>query len=193
MSLPEKLKHELKSVAAVTLFFGLWIGVLILLKTLVLQEYQLGFSGWSKVVVGALILGKVVILLEHVSLGSWIRSRPAWVDVILRTGLYSLGVCAVTLVEHGLSERTEHGGFIAALRAELYDAKFPHVLVNTICLSGALLAYNILAVIRNDLGHGRLLRMFLAPQSNVGHGDREAKDPGRPSSTSRSTKDSPSS
>jgi hypothetical protein len=45
MSLAAKLKHELKAVAVATLFFGTWISALILLKTLVLEEYQIGFSG----------------------------------------------------------------------------------------------------------------------------------------------------
>ena len=56
-----KLKHELKAVAGAMLFFGVWIGALILIKTLVLAEYHVGFSGWSKILVGALILSKVVL------------------------------------------------------------------------------------------------------------------------------------
>jgi hypothetical protein len=163
MSLPARLKHELKAVGMATLFFGAWISALILLKTLVLDEYQIGFSGWSRALVGALILAKVVLVLEHVSLGAWVRSRPAWVDMVLRTALYSLGVAAVTLIEHGLKGRGEHGGVTGALIAAAREAKFPHVLVNTICLSGALLVYNGLSIVRRRLGEGGLSRMFLEP------------------------------
>ena len=163
-----------------TLFFGAWIGALILLKTLVLEEYQLGFSGWSKVIAGALILGKVSLILEHVSLGAWVRQRPAWVDVLLRTALYSLGVAAVMLIEHGFKGRHEHGGFTGAVFAEVREAKFPHVLVNTICLSAALLVYNARSVLRRHLGKGGLRRMFWQPLPQAPEGEfRIATDQGQ--------------
>jgi len=163
MSVPQKLKNELKAVFMAMLFFGAWIGPLILLKTLILDEYHIGFAGWSKVLVGALILAKVVLVLEHVSFGAWVRARPAWVDVLLRTVLYSAGVAVVLVLEHSLEERQEDGGFVRAVTEGFREAKVPHVLVNTISLSGALLVYNALAVVRRHLGEGGLRRVFLAP------------------------------
>lgn len=63
MSAAEKLKHELKAVGSATLFFGVWIGGLILIKNLVLEEYQIETVALSKAVVGVLILAKVVLIL----------------------------------------------------------------------------------------------------------------------------------
>ncbi len=163
MSLSAKLKRELKALAVATLFFGAWIGGLILLKTLVLEEYDIGFSGWSKALAGALILGKVALIFEHASLGAWGRGRPGWVDVLLRTALYSAGVAAVMVIEHGVKGRHEHGGFVGALNAIAHESEFPHILASTICLSGALLVYNILSVIRRHLGSGGLLRLLMKP------------------------------
>jgi hypothetical protein len=127
MGLPAKLQHELRAVISATLFFGVWIGALMLLKTLVLDEYHIGFSGWSKAVLGALVLAKVVLILEHVPLGAWVRARPAWVDVALRTALYAAGTLLVLVIEHGLHGRREHGGFLAAVAALPGETTFPHV------------------------------------------------------------------
>ena len=44
-----------------------------------------------------------------------------------------------------------------------HHAQGPHVLANTICLSGALLVYNMLSVIEKNLGKGRLIQLFLSP------------------------------
>jgi hypothetical protein len=161
MNLAAKLKHELKAVALATLFFGAWIGALILLKTLVLEEYAVSFTGWSKVLAGALILGKVALILENVPLGTRVQSAPAGVDVVLRTVLYSAGVFLVLVLEHGLRECQEQGGFIAAITEGFRQAKFPHVLANTLCLSGALLVYNLLTLVRRHLGAGGLARLLL--------------------------------
>ena len=161
MAFAAKLKHELKAVGIATLYFGLWLGVLLVIKSLVLAEYRIAFHHWSLALVGALLLSKVVLVLEHVPLGSWVGTQPPWVEVALRTILYAAGVGVVLTLEKSFEGRHEHGGFVAALTAGLREEDFHHVLANTICLSGALLGYNMLAVIRQHLGEGGLLRLFL--------------------------------
>jgi hypothetical protein len=163
MSLQQKLKHELKAVGVAALYFGSWIAALVVLKQLVLAEYQIAFHGLSLALVGALVLSKVVLILEHVSLGAWIRTQPAWVDVVLRTALYSFGVAVVLVLEKGFEARHEHGGFGPAVAALLQKRDIHHVWVNTICLSGALFGYNLLSVVRRHLGEKGLRRMFLSP------------------------------
>ncbi|MFN0066375.1 MAG: hypothetical protein ACKVYV_01950 [Limisphaerales bacterium] len=163
MSLKQKLKHEIKAVGLAMLYFGLWIGALLLLKQLVLAEYRIAFHHLSLALVGALILSKVVLILEHVPLGAWVRTQPAWLDVLLRTALYSLGVAVVLVLEKGFEARHEHGGFGAAVAASFQKADIHHVWASTLALSGALLGYNVLSVIRRHLGGGGLLRLFLSP------------------------------
>lgn len=163
LSLQQKLRDEIKAVALVTLYFAIWIGTLMLLKTLVLAEYRIAFHGWSLALVGALILAKVVLVLEHVPLGVWVRNRPALVDVVSRTALYALGLLVVLLLEKAFDGRHEHGGFVPSLLAVFQHAEVHHVWVNTICLAGALLGYNVLSLIRRRLGEGGLFRMFLSP------------------------------
>ena len=163
MSLVQKLKDEIRKVALTTLYFATWIGMLMVLKVLVLEEYRIEFGAWSIDLVGALVLAKVVLVLEHVPLGAWIRTRPAWVDVILRTALYAMGVFLVLLLEKAFEGRHEHGGFGPSLMSVFQHADMPHVWANTICLSGALLGYNLLSVVRRHLGDGGLTRLFLSP------------------------------
>ena len=163
MSLPARLRHELRAVALATLFFATWLAAFILLKKLILLEYRVDFSGFSKALIGALILSKVVLILEHVPLGAWVLARPAWVDLLLRTFPYSAGAAAVLAIEHGLRERHEHGGFVSAISAGIRVESQAHLLANTLCVAGALLAYNTLSIIRRHLGTGALSRIFLSP------------------------------
>lgn len=163
MGTREKLLHELRAIGLAMLYFGVWLAALIVLKQLILAEYRIEFSGMSKAVIGALVLSKVVLVLEHVSLGAWVRSRPAWLDVLLRTVLYALGVLVVLLLEKGFEGRHEYGGFGPSLEAVFRHADVYHVWVNAICVSGALLVYNVLSVFRRHLGGGSLVRLFLVP------------------------------
>jgi len=163
MSAGAKLKEELRKLALAMLYFASWIGGLVLLKSLILAEYDIEFRQWSAILVGSLVLAKVVLILEHVPLGAWTRNRPAYVDLIARTLLYSLGVFVVLLLEKSFEGRQEAGGFGAALAGLFRDADMPHVWANTICLSGALFGYNALAIVRRYLGEGGLVRLFLSP------------------------------
>ena len=115
MSWKQKLLHEFRAVSLAALFFGLWLAVLMIIKQLILAEYQIEFSGLTKAIIGALILSKVVLVLERVSLGEWVRRQPAWVDILLRTAVYALGVVAVLMLEKGFDGREEYGGFLAAV------------------------------------------------------------------------------
>ena len=91
--------------------------------------------------------------------------RPAWVDVVLRTAMYSLGVAVVLVLEKGFEGRHEHGGFGPALRFLFQEADVYHVWANTLCLSGALLVYNALSVVQRHLGKGSLIRIFMSPMT----------------------------
>lgn len=163
MTAMEKLRHEVTAMVVLMLYFGLWLGALMLVKTLVLAEYRIAFYGFSMALVGALILSKVVLILEHVPLGKWVTRRPAWVDVVARTALYAFGVFVVVVLEKAFEGRHEHGGLGASLTAQFAQADVFHIWLNTMCLSAALLSYNVLTVVRRRLGEGALLRMFLEP------------------------------
>jgi hypothetical protein len=162
MRIHQRLVNEIKAVVIASIYFGCWIAGLLLIKYLVLAEYQIAFTGWSMVLVGALILSKVVLVLEHVSLGAWVRSQPAWIDVLLRTILYSLGVALVLMVEKGIENRHVYGGFVQALQQLVHHENVHHVWANTVCISGALLGYNMLSVIQRKLGKGVLKRIFFS-------------------------------
>jgi hypothetical protein len=163
MSFLQKLTIEIRLVLLTTLYFAVWLGMLMLLKTLVLDEYEIAFHGYSLALLGALVLAKVVLILDHVTLGAWVRASPAWVDVLLRTALYGLGVTVVLLVEKAFEGRHEHGGFGASLRAVVDHAELPHVWATTLVMCGALFSYNCLSVFNRHLGKGGLARMLMSP------------------------------
>jgi hypothetical protein len=163
MSILQKLKEEVVSVTALTVYFGCWLGVLVLLKYLVLAQYQINPGNLTVAFVGAVVLAKVVLVLEHFQIGKRVRKLPAWVDVALRTVLYSFVVFLVLVIERSFEGLHQYGSFAASLTALFRQTSAIHVWTNTICLSAALLSYNMLSVVRKHLGKGALLKMFLVP------------------------------
>jgi hypothetical protein len=168
MSIQQKLKHELKAVILVTLFFVVWLGFFMALKVIVLGEYDIQFGGISKVLIGALILAKVVLILEHVSLGAWLRNKPMVLDVILSTSLYAVSTLVVMLFEKAFESRHEQGGFGSALTNVFQQRDMPHFMANFLCVSVALLFYNLRSSLNLHPGTGGLERVFLSlPRQNA--------------------------
>lgn len=163
MSVLTGLKEEARAVLLYTLCFGVWFSGFMLIKTLILAEYEIEFRGVSAAVVAALILAKVVLLLEHVSLGPWIERQAAWVDVAVRTVVYGAGVVVVLLLEKAFELRHDTEGVVEAVVAALHHEDVPHVLANALCVTGALLAFNTVSVVRRKCGEGFLWRLFTAP------------------------------
>jgi hypothetical protein len=164
MSTAEKIKHEITAVLLAALYFAIWFGALLVNKSLILAEYHIAFTGFSKALIGALILSKVVLIMEHVPLGSWVRSQPAWIDVFLRTALYSLGVLAVLILEKGFEGRHEHGSFGGAVEAAFRGIDAPHVWSTLIYVTGALLVWNAGDLVNQHLGKWGFAKLFLAPR-----------------------------
>ena len=159
----EKILNEIKVIALLALYFGSWLAGMMLIKYLVLAEYHIKINDISMVFLGALILSKAVLILEHVPLGNWVINQPAWLEVMLRTLLYILGVFVILLLEKAFEGRHEYQSFIASLQSVFEHADIYHVWLNFICVSGALLFYNILSVIHRNLGTKGIIKMFITP------------------------------
>lgn len=165
MHIPEKLKHEIKALSLAMLYFWVWFVFLILIKSLILAEYNLHAVHLSAALIAALILGKVVLILEHVPMPGKLSRAPVWVDMLLRTALYTAGVFLIMLLEKAVENLKEHDSFPEAFSAIFSSVAINHVMANTLCVIGALLTYNSIMVVREQLGPGRLFRIFSEPRS----------------------------
>jgi signal transduction histidine kinase len=161
----QRLKKEIEAVALTTLYFLVWLGALVLIKKLILDQYQIQFRGVTVALFGALVIAKVVLVLEYVPLGRWISRHAVLVDIVLRTLLYTLGVAIVMLLEKAFEVRHEAGGFGAALVHVFDHRDVAHVWANVIGVGGALLVFNVLSVLRRQVAGRKLVPFFLKPPS----------------------------
>lgn len=70
MGMLSKVKQEAKEVGVGTLYFLIWFGIILTLKKLMLEAYPIEFYGFSTAVVGALIVAKVVVVLDKTQAGT---------------------------------------------------------------------------------------------------------------------------
>lgn len=164
----KRVGKEIKSILLVTLYFAIWFGVLIVLKKLILIDYNIQFSGISTALIGALIMAKVVLIMEYIELGQWVKKQPAMVDVLLRTLLYTLGVLVVLLLEKGFESRKETGGFSDAMVQVFQHRDIYKVWAATIVIGISLFWYNLFAVLTQYYNHHELGKiLFKTPLQEI--------------------------
>ena len=95
----KKLLDEIKSIARISSYFAIVFLLMMVMKKLYLEDYDIAFSGISQALIGALIMAKVIILVDLISFGEWLKRLPTIYDVVFRTIIYTLGVVIVIVLE----------------------------------------------------------------------------------------------
>lgn len=156
----QKVVHEIKEILNVTLYFAVWLGILMLLKKLLLADYNIEFKGVSIVLISSLIIAKVVLLMDLIPLGMGIKKHPVYVDVIVRTLWYTFGVLIVSLLEKAFESRNENGGFSEALQAIFQHRDIYKVWANTLVVGLSIFWFQVWRSIKSYLKNGELVNLF---------------------------------
>jgi hypothetical protein len=175
MSAMKKILHEIIIVARVAAYFAVVFVMMMVMKKLYLEDYDIEFSGISQALLGALVMSKVVILMEYISLGHWVQRQPPVVDIILRTLLYTAGVLIVVVLEKAFEKRHEVEGFGNAISYVLNHRDVYHVWATTIGSAASIFVYNAFSIVQQKLGKNGLAKLFFStPLNQVEHKEEPA-------------------
>jgi hypothetical protein len=163
MTVSERIRRELREIGLVTLYFLSCFLIFLSLKKLLLEQYHLEVTIFQTAVIGALVVAKVVVLLDKTSFGGRFRSASLLAHVVWRSLSYTTVVFAVTLGERLFDLYRQSGALPVAL-SRLWEGKdFHHFLAMNVCVGLSFLIYNCFAEIDRHLGEGGLRKLFLAP------------------------------
>lgn len=161
------LKHEIKKVGSLSLFFFIGYGYILLLMKLLLKEFAVDVAILSKAVIYALISAKSVAIMDMMPwLNRFFRS-PRYLQVLYKTGVYTFAVFVLSLLENLFHAYHEAKAFAPALTLFLETRSFNRFLAILICVSTIFLIHNIFQEVDQYLGKGNLSKFFFKPpQSN---------------------------
>lgn len=156
--LVQRLKSEARQVGFVMLYFFFAFMVINTLKMLYLAEHAIDFPGVAKAVVGALLVGKVVVVLDKTSFGDRFRRHAVVFDVLYRTLLYTGAIMIVLGLERVFHGYREAGNLAGAWAYALETADLMRFFGNLLGVFMAFVGYNLLAALSEYIGRDRLLR-----------------------------------
>jgi len=150
----------LKEMAPVVLFFFIAFILIFLLLKLFVAQYSIEFYAFSKAAIGALILAKVVLVMDWAVSGKRVSTYPRAVAIICKTFIYGLAVIVL-----GIGERTIHGirqagNLRDAVKLVIARADLDRFLGLVLLISLTVGSYLVMREIDRAMGKGALFRLF---------------------------------
>lgn len=151
---------EIKEVFAISLFFFVCFTVFVILKKMTLAEYHIEYNGYIRAAVGALVLAKVVLIFDKLSVTKRVDHMPNIFRVGFRSFIYLTGYILFTFLEHAVMGLFNGVGIIESFGRNLENLSSDHGDATLIILFITFVIFNAFWVIRAHVGPGRLYRLF---------------------------------
>lgn len=162
MKILHKIFEEIKIVLRTATYFAIVFILMMVMKKLYLKDYDIEFYGMSQAIIGALIMSKVIILMEMISFGKWVMNQPPMVDVLIRTVLYTAGVAVVIVLEKAFEKRHEAASFGQAVAYIFSHRDVYHVWATTIGAAASIFVYNSFSIVQKLVGKNGLAKLFFS-------------------------------
>ncbi len=108
------IKHEFIQVLPPTIYFLVTFNIVVLTTAMVLKEFEVHISGHAAATMLALVVGKVVLVVDKIKYVRWFDGRPLIYPIFFKTFIYSLVVFLFRLLEHWIPGFFETGTIAGA-------------------------------------------------------------------------------
>lgn len=156
----DKLKHEIRELIPVALFFLIAFELLALTQSLMLEQYGISVATFAAAALGALVVAKVVLVADHFAFVDRFPEKSLIWNVLWKTTIYFIGSLFVRYLEHLIHfwRRTE--SFADANSAIVSEVVWPHVVCVQIWLLVLLLIFCTSRELIRALGRDRLFGLL---------------------------------
>ncbi len=166
-TLPHRAIHEFKELAIITLYLYITLGALILLKAAILHTHGVEFVPWGIAAVKAVVLAKFMLLGHAIKLGERNSTNPLVWPTLRMAAAFLVLLIVLTILEEVVVGLFDHRTIAASL-GELFGAKRDETLATYVIMLLILIPYCAFRVLSEELGNGRLERMFFVERRPIG-------------------------
>jgi len=131
-----------------------------LLKTMILTGYHIKFHIAGVALIGALILGKVVLIFDNLPILKKYKYLPKIYDVFIRSFVYLGGYIIFTLVEELIKGIIKLGSFTKGLEEAFRYLGTLDFLTHAVIIFISFLFFNTIWIVRNHISPKALHQLF---------------------------------
>jgi hypothetical protein len=155
-----KIKEEFVALIPPTLFFLFTLGLVSVVRMLMTKGTGLPISTPMQVAVGALVLGKAVLIADMLPVINRYPDRPLAYNVAWKTAIYVLVALVLHYLERLFDFWKEAGGFVAGNERLLAEMVWPHFWAIQIVLLVLIFNYCVMHELARVIGPKKLREMF---------------------------------
>ena len=161
--LSEKLKEEIVALVPPTLFFFIALHIVALVRVLMVEGTGLPVSTSTQIAVGALILGKAVLIADLLPVINRFPDKPLVYNVAWKTTTYFLVALLIHYLERLVDFWKEAGGLVAANQRLLAEIVWPHFWAIQIVLVVLIFNYCVVHEFARVIGAQKVREVFFEP------------------------------
>jgi len=161
--LSAKIKEEIRALLPPTLFFFVALHLVALFRVLMLKGTGVALGTSASVTVGALILGKAVLIADLLPFINRYPDKPLVYNVAWKTTIYVLISMLVHYLERLVDFWRATGGFIAGNQKLLAETVWPHFWAIQILLVVLILMYCAMRELVRVIGGDKVRQIFFGP------------------------------
>ena len=159
----QRLKEEFLALIPTAVFFFVAFQLLAITRSLILQQYGIQISTFVAATIGALIVAKVVMIVDLLPFINRFPDKPLAYNIVWKTIIYLLAAFLVRYVEHLIPFVRKYGDIAVANSRLLDEVIWPHFLIVQMWLFVLFFMYCTLRELIRALGRERILAMFVGP------------------------------
>ncbi|MBY0317534.1 MAG: hypothetical protein K2X72_02300 [Reyranella sp.] len=158
--------HAFHEVLPPTLFFMFSFNLIVFTTNLLIHDYWFKLSGFLLATTTALVVGKAVLVANHIRMIDRFRGAPLIQPILYKTIFYTLVVLVVRVLERFVHFAFDDQGFGAAFQVAVHDFSWRRFAAVQIWIFTCFLIYVTATEIGYLLGEGQMFRLFFRHRSN---------------------------
>ena len=166
--LSEKIKEEIIALIPPTVFFLIALHIVALVRALMVKGTGLPVVSSAQIFVGALILGKAVLIADLLPIINRYPDKPLAYNVAWKTAIYFVIALLLHYLERLVDFWRAAGGFVAANEKLLAEIVWPHFWGLQIVLLVLIFNYCVFHELVRVIGASKVREMFFGPPKNAG-------------------------
>lgn len=156
----EKLRRELIEYAFNVAYLMLVFAAFTQYRRFLLAEYSIAYTNYWVALIGALILGKVIMIGSLFRLGRWVEDKPLIVPTIYKALLFCALIVVLRMVEFAVRGLLQGDGLTKALGEFFAQKGVNEVFANILVVLIALLPFFAVRELGRVLGRERIAALF---------------------------------
>lgn len=159
------LKHEIKLIIPPTLFFFIAFMLLATTQRLIMREYNVPLTGYAQAMIGALIVGKVVLITDNFGFVNKFPNHPLVYNIVWKSGIYFAATFVFRYIEHIIPFVRQYEDFMLANEHFFGEIIWPHFWLVQMWLVVLFFFYCTMRELIRAIGKEEVKRIFFGTRT----------------------------